>query len=140
MVGVSGSRILNVITLCLFKATLGNAFIAYPSAALLLSAFALRLFAFPLLLCLSVPLCYAFLFIVIARQFAPVYPPDNAHCAAAAPASRVVAAFTPLRWLFPCLLPLVVAQKSQIGGCSRLCRRTIRQQIGEFLPIPPTVY
>jgi hypothetical protein len=55
-----------------------------------------------------------------------------AHCATAAPSSRVVAAFAPLRWLLSCLLPLVMAQNSQLSGCSRACCRTLRRQFLHF--------
>src|SRR5688500_15149965 len=57
--------------------------------------------------------------------------------ATAAPSSRVVAAFTPLRWLLSCLLPLVMAQNSHFGGASRACRHSFRRQVGEFSPIMP---
>src|SRR5690349_3046195 len=42
--------------------------------------------------------------------------------------SRTVAACAPQRWLFPCLPPFLVAQKSPIGGASRACRRPLRRQ------------
>jgi hypothetical protein len=52
--------------------------------------------------------------------------------AAAAATSLIVAAFTPQRWLFPCLLPHFMAQNSQFGGASRVCRHAIRRQIRHF--------
>jgi hypothetical protein len=53
---------------------------------------------------------------------------DIANYATAAPASLIVAAFMPQWWLLPCFPPRSVAQKSQFGGASPVCRRSLRRQ------------
>jgi hypothetical protein len=62
-------------------------------------------------------------------------PAANCHCVAAAPCSRIVAAFTPQRWLFPCLPPSYVAQNSQFGGAFPHCRRSFRRQFSQLRQI-----
>jgi hypothetical protein len=94
--------------------------------------------AFSLLLCPSGIRFSLSLFSHMRRQ-SSLPPPCNADFAAAAPRSLIVAAFVPIRWLFLCLPPLVVAQNSHIGGASRLCRRALRRQVGESSPIVPIV-
>jgi len=60
----------------------------------------------------SAALCHCdtpFAYLFSMRQFAPALSPCKGDNAAAAPPSRIVAAIAPLRWLFPCLLPPIVA-------------------------------
>src|SRR5687768_16574102 len=111
--------------LCLIALCLpfsGIRFIAFLSASLSLCSSALR-----------------FSLDCLARRLFPYSPPDNAHYAAAAPSSLIVAACTPQRWLLPCLPPLGEAQKSQSGGASRAFRRSLRRQVGENSPMSPIV-
>jgi hypothetical protein len=64
-------------------------------------------YVFPLCLRVFESLCYAFLFLFFSHrwhQFPPSLP-CNGENAAAAPTSCIVAAFTPIRWLFSCLPP-----------------------------------
>src|SRR5688572_8659903 len=100
--------------------SLGCAFLALPSASLSLCSSALR-----------------FTLDCLARWLFPYFPPDNADYAAAAPTSLIVAAFVPIRWLLPCLPPLIVAQSSQSGGCSRAYRRVIRRQFSLLCHFSP---
>ena len=74
----------------------------------------------------------AWRFNYLLRWQPPSFPPCSAGCATAAPASPVVAAFTPLGWRVSCLPPFFVAQKSQISGASRVCRRALRRQSRQF--------
>lgn len=104
----------------------------FPFAALLLSASMSPAVSLRTGKGVALSLCFW-----LERQFALVFPPDNADCAAAAPASRIVAACAPLQWLLPRLPPLGVAQNSQIGGYSLACRRVIRRQFSQLCHFSP---
>jgi hypothetical protein len=84
---------------------------------------------------LSFPVLYFALSTLYCALFGNNFPysrQDNAHYAAAAPSSPVVAAFAPIRWRVSSLSPFFVAQKLQLSGCPRASRHSLRRQFSRL--------